>query len=235
MASEEKEQWICTALDVEGGIRPGSRIKPVMRGVAAKDLRWEQGTNLKVYFLQGTTNMHNQFMEIAKEWLPPGEVSLTLGQTTNINDSHIRVTFDPKSALGEYWSLIGTKSNNARGKSTLNVANVTRSMVLHEFGHALGFVHEQAHKDANIVWNKDQVYKDLYNANPEFWTKANVDAWVFEKFDSSKQIITEFDIESVMMYPRRTNWTKNYPPGEIPDMLSEGDKASIRKLYPPRA
>jgi hypothetical protein len=120
----------------------------VMRGVASKDLRWPQGKNLKVYFLEGTTDMQNQFIEIAKEWLPPGEVSLTLDQTTNIDDSHIRVTFDPKENK-----------------------------------------HEHAHKDANIQWNKDVVYRDLKEAEPSFWTKARVDKWVFEQFDKSKEVI----------------------------------------------
>ena len=231
MTSEEKEQWICTALDVEGGIRPGSPIKPVMRGVAANDLRWPQGKNLKVYFFQGTTDMHNKFMEIAKMWLPPGEVSLTLGQTTNISESHIRVTFDPNSKDGTYWSLIGTQSisESSKNQPTLNVSEVRPDMVLHEFGHALGLVHEQAHKDANIQWNKDEVYHDLKKEN---WTKDKVDRWVFEQFDKSKEVITNFDIESVMMYPIRKGWVTGVKPREVPMKLSEGDKATIRKLYP---
>jgi len=104
-------------------------------------------------------------------------------------------------------------------------------MVLHEFGHALGLVHEQAHKDANIQWNKDEVYLDLKKEGPK-WTKDYVDTWVFEQFDKSKEVITKFDIESVMMYPIRKGWVTGVKPREVPMKLSEGDKATIRKLYP---
>lgn len=231
MTSDEKEQWICTALDAEGGIRPGSQIKPVMRGVAAKDLRWPPNTNIKVYFFEGTTDdMRNQFMEIAKEWLPPGEVSLTLDQTTNISESHIRVTFDPK--VGNQ-SLIGTQSTleTEKNKPTLNVSEVSPDMVLHEFGHALGLVHEHAHKDANIHWNKEVVYSDFAGYKKP-WDRATVDKWVFEQFDKSKEVITKFDIESVMMYPIRKGWVTGFEPREVPMKLSEGDKETIRSLYP---
>jgi hypothetical protein len=180
--------------------------------------------------------MHNKFMEIAKMWLPPGEVSLTLDQTTNINDSHIRVDFaiDPEFGRERYWSRIGTESisESNKNKPTLNVSKVRPDMVLHEFGHALGLVHEHAHKDANIQWNKDVVYRDLKKEDPKLWTKDQVDKWVFEQFDKSKEVITNFDIESVMMYPIRKCWVTGFEPREVPMKLSEGDKATIRKLYP---
>jgi len=225
MANEENEQWICTALDVEGGIRPGSPIKPVMRGVAAKDKRWPAGTTLNVCFLDGDPGKHNQFMNIAKAWFLDG-VSLKLDQTNDISKSHIRVTFGRVNK-----SYIGTQSNDHRGQWTLTVSDVTPDRVLHEFGHALGLVHEYCHPNANIQWNKEVVYSDFAGYKKP-WDKATVDKWVFEQFDSSKEVITNFDIASVMIYPIRKNWTTDGKTREVPMKLSEGDKATIRQLYP---
>ena len=66
MATEETNEWICSTVDVEGGIRPGSKIKPVMRGMAAKDLRWDNGQTLKICFLNGDENQQKTFMGTSK-------------------------------------------------------------------------------------------------------------------------------------------------------------------------
>jgi hypothetical protein len=233
MASEDKEQWICTALDVEGGIRPGSPIKPVMRGVAAKnDKRWKRGQTLLIYFVNGDQNQCKKFKEIADLWIIG--TSLKLETTSNIHLSNIRAWIGLTDGKRKNSSEIGIDSMDPRlkEKPTLRVSEVTEDMVLHEFGHALGLVHEHAHPGVNIEWNKDQVYSDLKESDN--WEPGYIDQWVFEKFDSSKQeVITSFDSLSVMMYPIRKNWTKNLEPREISKVLSEGDKATIRKLYPP--
>jgi hypothetical protein len=229
MASEVNEQWICTALDVEGGIRPGSPIKPVMRGVAAKDKRWPADTKLKVFFLEeGPVDKQKRFMDIANLWFDDG-VSLKLDQTTDIANSHIRVTF--KNGFNN--SLIGIDSlhPNFRTKSTLNVSDVTEDRVLHEFGHALGLLHEYSHSERNFTWIEANVYRDY---KKDFnWDKSMVDTWVFEKVaNMKKEEITNFDISSVMVYPMRKDWTTSNIAFPVPSKLSPGDKATIRKLYP---
>ena len=61
MALKETNEWVCSTIEVEAGIRPGSLIKPVMRGMAAKDLRWQNGQRLKVCFLDGEQSQRQNF------------------------------------------------------------------------------------------------------------------------------------------------------------------------------
>ena len=55
-----------------------------------------------------------------------------------------------------------------------------RGTVLHEFGHALGLLHEQSYPGA-IKWNKDTVYKHYLKTQK--WDKATVDFNVLMVYD----------------------------------------------------
>lgn len=180
----------------------------------------------KCFFLNGDPSERDNFINIAKDWIPDG-VNLKLGRTTDISKSQIRV--DLNSPSNE--SYIGTDSLTRVNQWTLPVAKVTLDRVLHEFGHALGLNHEHSHSSANIPWNKEQVYKDL-GAPPNLWSRAKVDEFVFEKFDKEKdEILTDFDIRSVMMYPIWPNWTTDGESFSQRAELSGGDNATIRALY----
>jgi len=43
--------------------------------------------------------------------------------------------------------------------------------VIHEFGHALGMIHEHQHPLAAIPWDKDKVYT-YYAGYPNYWSKV---------------------------------------------------------------
>jgi hypothetical protein len=53
--------------------------------------------------------------------------------------------------------------------------------VLHEFGHALGLIHEHQNPVGGIQWNKPAVYADL-GGPPNFWGKATVDNNMFATY-----------------------------------------------------
>jgi len=244
MAIDETNEWICSAVDVEGGIRPGSKIKPVMRGMAAKDLRWDKGKTLKIFFVHGDQDQHQKFMVIANLWIIDG-VSLKLETTNDKKESHIRVWIgfsqNPqpgKPPIPLNNSLIGTQSmhQNYRDQVTLRVANVTDpSIVLHEFGHALGLVHEHFHADFPYSWNRNAVYEDLKKQGGPWVETAYIDRHVFHEDPAGKlpadDEIKPFDPSSVMNYTIPSNWTvekKGLMPGKE---LSSGDKATILELY----
>jgi hypothetical protein len=42
-----------------------------------------------------------------------------------------------------------------------------RSVILHEFGHALGAVHEHESPYARIQWDREKVYEDLGGPPPQ--------------------------------------------------------------------
>ena len=68
--SEERRQWVCATLDVEGGERvAGSPTRPVSMGMAAKKKLWKPDSILRVRFLEGSPALHERVLQAASAWL----------------------------------------------------------------------------------------------------------------------------------------------------------------------
>lgn len=236
MNTETRKQWICSTLDVEGGERvAGSPTMPISMGVAAKKKLWAVDTVLKVRFLEGTPALHDRVMNAAQSWFLDS-VRLKLAQAGGAEQAQIRIAFDPNRGS---WSYVGTDSRGIHpSQPTMNLGWATLdtpehdflSVVIHEFGHALGLLHEHNHPEALIKWNRAAVYADL-EGPPNYWDRATIDSNVFAKFDLSTVITTDFDRASVMIYTIPSTWTtdgKSFMPSW---KLSPGDAATIGKLY----
>ncbi len=105
-----------------------------------------------------------------------------------------------------------------------------RRVVMHEFGHALGLLHEQSYPGA-INWKKtDSVYNYYYQT--QGWDKAKVD---FNVFDVASQFYTNgttYDPKSIMHYSIDPWQTVDGYALKDNYELSEGDKKLIAALYP---
>jgi hypothetical protein len=119
-------------------------------------------------------------------------------------NADIRVTVTP----GGSWSRIGTDARNvSQDQPTMNFGwfndqtadDEFSRVVTHEFGHALGCIHEQSSPVANIPWNKPVVYA-WYLAHDN-WGPAMVDANVFAVASQADTIETAFDRTSIMCVP----------------------------------
>jgi serralysin len=236
MSDNPRKQWVCSTIDVVGGSRVAGRPTDLVKmGVAAKDNLWKKGTVLKVGFLEGEGTLHSRVMQAASQWFLK-DVKLSLEHTGPEEKAHVRIAFD---AHGGSWSYIGTDSLSIHpSQPTMNLGWVTLdapkedfySVVIHEFGHALGLLHEHNHPEARIEWNKAAVYAEL-SGPPNFWDKATIDSNVFAKFDASTVITTDFDNVSVMIYTVPERWTLNGKSFMPSWKLSEGDVATIKRLY----
>lgn len=232
----ERHQWICATLDTEGGARvSGSPTVAERMGVADKAKMWDKNTRLAVRFIGGTAELHDRVLKTARAWLVPG-VKLDIGPAAKGEMAHLRIAFD--EAAGS-WSYIGKDCLQIQpNQPTMNLgwakvdtpADDFSSVVIHEFGHALGLLHEHNHPDANISWNKPAVYDDL-QGHPNYWSRRTIDANVFAKFDDADVITTGFDAVSVMIYTVPGHWTTDGRSFMPSPRLSKGDAATILALY----
>lgn len=236
MTDSPRKQWICSAIDVPNGSRVvGAPTDLVQMGVAAKDNLWKKGTALKVLFMEGEGALRSRVIEAASQWFLP-DVNLSLEHAGPGESAHVRIAFD---ATRGSWSYVGTDSLSIHpSQPTMNLGWATLDLskedfyglVIHEFGHALGLLHEHNHPQARIEWNKAAVYAEL-SGQPNFWDKATIDSNVFAKFDASTVITTDFDNVSVMIYTIPDRWTRDGRSFMPSWKLSAGDAATIRKLY----
>jgi hypothetical protein len=103
-----------------------------------------------------------------------------------------------------------------------------KGTTMHEFGHALGLLHEQSYPGA-IKWKKDTVYKYYALQN---WDKARTDHNVFRV---SEQFFTNgmsYDPRSIMQYPIPAWQTEDGFSVDGNHELSDGDKKLIAAMYP---
>ena len=194
---------------------------------------WPQGKTLRIHFFGGDPVVREKVKHYASAWLPYVNIKFAFVEDPT---AEIRVAFMPD---GSSWSALGTDGLNKRyfPKETMNFGWLTSTtedeeysrVVIHEFGHALGCIHEHQNPAGGIPWNKDAVYR--YYFDTQGWSEGIVDQNIFRKWDRDQTQYSEFDEESIMLYPIPKELTLNgYEVGWNRD-LSDVDKRFISKVY----
>lgn len=207
------------------------------KAVAVKGAVWNSGENITVSFLDGDPVIQERVKKAALKWVAPGMANLKLIFRTDTNKTDIRISFKFPGS----WSLVGSacRKQTDLTKPTMNYGwlklntpdeNLER-VVLHEFGHALGLTHEHLHPAHGIQWNKDKIYKDL-SGPPNNWTTQIIDNNMFKVYSKTETNFTQFDKDSIMLYPIPPEWTLNGFSVGLNSKLSSTDINFIRQLYP---
>jgi serralysin len=202
-----------------------------------RSAKWNPGDVITVRFLEGDPDLQARVQAVAQEWTAPGMANLTL-DFRDTGPTDIRIAF--KQGNGS-WSYLGTvcRQITPESKPTMNYGWLTpdspddevRRVVLHEFGHALGLIHEHQNPKGGIKWNKDAVKHDL-SGPPNNWSDATIENNMFKFYPETDLIPTDVDPLSIMMYPIPEAWTMDGFSAGLNGELSEVDKGLIRSVYP---
>ena len=205
------------------------------RAALLKEARWNPGDVITVGFLEGDPALQKRVRAVAEQWVGDNMANLTFSFQKKPG-ALIRISFGLRGS----WSAIGTTCRQVDpSKPTMNFGWLTpastdldvQRVVLHEFGHALGLIHEHQNPGGGIKWNKKQVTADL-SGPPHNWTAKQLDTHMFKAYTKKETNFTKLDQESIMLYPIPTKWTTNHFSSELNIKLSSTDIAFIKKQYP---
>lgn len=210
----------------------GASKQAVMR-----DLKWQSGQTVTIAFLDGPAELHDRVLMFAREWTRDDRALLYFEKrllNPRSQTPDIRISF----ARPGRWSAVGTSCTHIpREQPTMNLEGIDaktddrefRGVVLHEFGHALGLIHEHQIPDNGIQWNREAVIEDV--GKHSGWTLKDIEKNILNITEKKDVDYTAFDPNSIMIYPIKANWTINKYFVPRNDDLSEGDIRFIRSVY----
>lgn len=231
----------CSAIetiDYQPAIANGQRA----RAALLREAFWGRGVRLRVAFMEGDPALHRRVAALAQQW--PDQTAANFSFEFWIADGNdpaqadIRITFT--AGIGSFSKLGRYAATVDRRLRTMNLGWMTlaldeeraRAVVLHEFGHALGLVHEHMNPAQQVPWNKARVIADLKRS--QGWDEAKIQANMFARFEPGQIFGTDVDAKSIMMYPIVPEWTTTGYSAPFNTVLTEADKALIHAAYGPR-
>jgi hypothetical protein len=167
--------------------------------------KWTPGATVRCRFLDGSAKMRAKVQKYAKQWEHYAAIKLSFVAS---GDAEVRISFYADAGS---WSAVGRDALNAGyfplHQPTMNYGWLRddtddeeyRRVVLHEFGHALGCVHEHQQPKFDRKWNVAAVMK-YFSGPPNYWSPADIKSNVLSKYSSKGMAATLFDPDSIMLY-----------------------------------
>jgi hypothetical protein len=238
---------------------------PTPRAAFLNNVEWPQNSTIKIAFIKenfslippGSTSPGRitdpEYTKTKAKWV---EKIVTENITPLVNlkfkwdvpqeESDVRIMFCCGKTA---WSVIGTEALNiSKSQPTMNLgwldtqenydfpqAAGTGAVILHEFGHLLGMIHEHSRSDVPFKWNKNKVNNTIQK--DDNWSKEEINQQIFvpiEKGSGENQFNgSQYDPKSIMHYWFPADFF--VPPTKIhrATKLSVLDKKWISKKYPP--
>lgn len=229
----------------------------IARAAFKKDALWPQHQKIKIHFMRqefdhppGQQHADAKYTQEKAQWVQK-TIEKYIAPFVNLefvwdvpqDESNVRISFVPD--LGSFSYLGREVIGMSKKAITMNLGWIDKDVessdspmfagtgvvVVHEFGHLLGMIHEHQRGDEPFHWNKQAVYNAL-GGPPNSWDKEQVDAQIFGTTKLSSLNASKFDPHSVMEYIFPDNYFTK-PPGLTPTKyLSNLDIIWMNKMYP---
>jgi hypothetical protein len=189
----------------EGKTLNADEMANVARIAIINSKKWSTGAVLKCRFLDGSLKMRRGVEAIAHQWEQYAKIKFKF---VTSGSAEIRISFFADAGS---WSAVGRDALNTSYfppyQPTMNYGWLRDStpaqeysrVVLHEFGHALGCIHEHQQPNFNRTWNRKAVLK-YFQGPPNYWSPADIDSNVLSKYSPNGITATQFDPKSIMLY-----------------------------------
>jgi hypothetical protein len=226
------------------------------RAAFLNGVTWTVGKKIKIAFMKQSFKFNGQKQNnpgytldkakwvekvVEKNIVPL--VNLSFEWDVSLQESDVRISFVKE--LGSF-SYVGTQAmDQDKSTITMNLGWLDKDVqssddpelagtgvvIIHEFGHLLGMIHEHSRADAKLEWNKPVVYSKLGNP-PNNWDRSTCDTQIFHQYALSSFNGSVYDPHSVMHYWFPDNFFKNDVHLTTARGLSNLDKIWINKKYP---
>ena len=180
-------------------------VAHVTRMAVINSKKWAPGATVRCRFLDGSAKMQKKVKAVAVEWEKYADIKLKFVAS---GPAEVRISFYADSGS---WSAVGRDALNTSyfplHQPTMNYGWLRddtddteyHRVVTHEFGHALGCIHEHQSPKFNRKWDVAAVMK-YFAGPPNFWSPADIKSNVIEKYSPKGMSVTNFDPKSIMLY-----------------------------------
>ena len=228
----QSTRW-CFAWHVPAPGAPGAQDRAALQ----KAGMWTPGETITVKFLNGDPAVQARVQQYAYDWTAPGRAGLALDFAGGDDTTDVRISFQEEgswSALGRSCRYVTDQSEPTMNYGWLDANSTTEEIqrvVRHEFGHAMGLIHEHQNPAGGIKWNR-QVVIDSLSGPPNNWSVEQIEFNVLKPAENDEHNYTDLDPQSIMLYAFPPEWTEDGFAGGSNIDLSAIDVSFIHEQYP---
>lgn len=198
-----------------------------------KSSMWNDRKELKIFIYNHTFNpdINKKIEFYSKEWEEWTGIKFIF---TNDPNSEIRIRINALNFHESYIGKDALKIGNLMietmklGIGIETNENSIKRTILHEFGHALGCIHEHQSPSSSIKWDEQAVIRSCAFGG---WDESKVRQNIIGRYTSSEITNSKFDENSIMIYPIPSDWTIDGYSIGWNNSLSDFDKKFMKRAY----